>query len=110
MDENRPAESRVNTEKLKKRHIESGLTLCESVLSPRYFKEGFTWQCSNTQRAKFLYRKATCIRLWGTKEQAAVALECLREASELAPGDTAMIKEMINNVEWFTDAQIVVVR
>ncbi|KAL6154480.1 hypothetical protein ACJQWK_01797 [Exserohilum turcicum] len=92
-------EIEIDLESLKIK-AEQGIIVSATCSAPDYWQKGFTWECPDVLRAKLLYRKAVCTRLWGEKNEADRALELLHDALELVPGDPLILRELQNVIQW----------
>jgi hypothetical protein len=79
---------------------ETGLDVVRMCRHQGYWKDGYTWTLPNVLAAKYFYRTALCIRLWGQTSEAVVALESISQAQMLAPYDPAIPKEQRNIKRW----------
>ena len=79
---------------------ETGLDVVRMCRHQGYWKDGYTWTLPNVLAAKYFYRTALCIRLWGQTSEAVVALESISQAQMLAPYDPAIPKEQRNTKRW----------
>lgn len=92
--------SRSNPE-LQRDMAECGLKMSADAAAPGYWRDGYTWECSDVLRVKLLYRRAMCVRMWGTIDEAEDACMFLRKALELVPDDPVMLQERRNLMKWF---------
>lgn len=49
---------------------ECGLKMSADAAAPGYWRDGYIWECFDVLRAKLLYRRAMCVRIWGTIDEA----------------------------------------
>ena len=80
---------------------ECGLKMSADAAAPGYWRDGYIWECFDVLRAKLLYRRAMCVRIWGTIDEAEDACMFLRKALELVPDDPVMLQERRNLMKWF---------
>ncbi|EUC48935.1 hypothetical protein COCMIDRAFT_2200 [Bipolaris oryzae ATCC 44560] len=92
--------SRSNPE-LQRDMAECGLKMSADAAAPGYWRDGYTWKYSDVLRAKLLYRRTMCVRMWGTIDEAEDAHMFLGKALELVPDDPVMLQEKENLMKWF---------